>query len=61
MTKKMSWMLAGSLATVLALSGCNRAVRDGASIGVTDGLSDGLATVIADFIVAITPQPESDA
>lgn len=48
--KRLSVVVVALLGCVMATAGCNKAVRDGVSIGVTEGLSDGIATLLADFI-----------
>ncbi len=57
MSSRKSQIVLGilSLALVLPL-GCDRALRDGATIGVTDGLSAGLSQLIEAWVLSLDPQ-----
>ncbi len=38
------------LLSLMASTGCTRALKDGVSIGVTDGLSDGVAQLVSELV-----------
>lgn len=46
------------VALVAASGGCNRALRDGVSIGVTEGLSDGISALLSDLITSFSGDDE---
>ena len=56
--QRLSVVVLALLACVMATAGCNKAVLDGVSIGVTEGLSDGIAALLADFIGSFSPSGE---
>ncbi len=46
------------LSILVGPTGCNRAIRDGVSIGITDGLSDGLAQLISEIVTVFSENNE---